>query len=90
MDETIDIVFRHGFSNTLGAFNMDILKGKVLGWIVPTDQIVDHIGVSNTLFERGRIPKIIFHENYPSQVSRDLQMPLRHLFPEGDDDSTSS
>lgn len=66
MDESVNVVFSNSFSDPLNALHMDILKIKVLGGVFSANEIIDHIRVSNALFERRCISEVIFHEYHPA------------------------
>ncbi len=51
MNEAVDIVFSYGFSDTLCSLYMDIFKVEVLRGVVSANKVVNHVGMSYTLFE---------------------------------------
>jgi len=79
MDETINIILGNSLSNPLDAFNIDIKKTEVLGGIVATDQVEDHVRVTNALFYRLGVAKVEFDKGDSPKVARDLEMSFTHF-----------
>ena len=50
VDESIDIIFGHGFYDSLRAFAMYVLKCEILCWVIPTNKIVYDIRMADALF----------------------------------------
>jgi hypothetical protein len=79
MYKSIHIVFGYGFGDSLSSPYMDIVIIKIpvkvstapicdsspylLGRIVASNQVVYHIRMSNTLFDRFFVAEIHFHED---------------------------
>lgn len=117
---TVDIVLGNSLDNTLGRLDMHVFErevpaslspilipvsGGLLGRVVPANQVVDHIGVSNARFDRRGIVQVVFlcivsvfpgpvrqwtyDEDDTAKITRDLQVALGHVLAEGNDNSAS-
>lgn len=76
MNIAINVVLGHGFGNALGSFNVDVLEGEVpnqcqkatlgsaatgsLGGIIPSDQVVHNVGVTDALLDGCGIAEVVF------------------------------
>lgn len=89
MDVSVNVVFCNSLYDSLGTLDVHIEQTEVLGWVGPSDEVEDYVGMSDGLFERLCISQIIFQEADSAQVSSDLQMPLGHLLSVWYNDLTS-
>lgn len=89
VDETVDIVLGDSISDSLCSLDIDILKIKVLRWVVTANQVVDNIGVADGLLQGLGVAEVVFHEDDTSKVTGDLQVSLGHLLTVWDNDSAS-
>ena len=62
VNETVDIILGDGRSNAVGALDVDILEVKVLGRIIPTNQVVDNVRMAHGLLDGLGVPEIVFLE----------------------------
>lgn len=89
VNEAIDVVLGDGISNSLSALNVDILEVEVLRWVAAADQVVDNIGVADTLLQGLGVTQVVLHEDNASKITRDLEMSLGHLLAVWDNDGAS-
>jgi hypothetical protein len=101
MDIAVDVVFGDGFDDTLGAPDVDVGQGEVLGGVVAADEVVDDVGVTDASFDGVFIAEVVllfilrevgeerrcetYNEDDSSQVSRHLEVSLCCFFAEGND-----
>ena len=89
VDETVDIVLGDGISDSLCSLNVDILKIKVLGWVVTANQVVDNIGVADGLLKGLGVTEVVLHKDNTSKITGNLQVSLCHLLTVWDNDGAS-
>jgi hypothetical protein len=90
LNEPIDIVLGHSFGDPLCAFDIDIPETEILGRIVLSNHVEHNVRVPHALFNALCVPEIKLYERNSSQVSRKLQVSLRHVIAVGYDDLASS
>lgn len=79
MDESIDVVLCARFCDSLHALNVDIEKTEVLGGIVLSNQVKDHVRMSDGFFDGLRVSQVEFYEADSTKVACDLKMSLSHI-----------
>jgi hypothetical protein len=60
VDESVHIVLGNGLGDALSTINVDVSEGEVLGRVLATSQVVDNVGVTDTLFDGLGVAQIIF------------------------------
>jgi len=60
VDVAVDVVLGHGLDNPLCSLNVDILQAEVLGRVIPADEVIDNIGMSNARFDGLGVSQIVF------------------------------
>ena len=90
MDEAVHVVLCNGLCYPFHALNVDIKQAEVLGGIISTNQVEDHVRMADALLDGLGVSKIEFDESDPPKVTRDLEMPLAHVISIRYDDLNSS
>ncbi len=86
MDKSANTSGFGDLSNTLSASNVNIVESEVLGLVVSSSQVVNHIRVSNALLDLLVVPEIPLHGHNLSKIAHHFQMPLLVLITVRNDD----
>lgn len=84
MNETIHVIFRDSFCDSLRTFNMYIVKGEVLGGVFAANKVEDNVRVSYAFFDRLCVSQVVLNERNSSKISCHFEMSFGHLFSVGD------
>jgi hypothetical protein len=84
LNEPINIILCHRFSNPFRALNVDIPQTEILRRIIFPNQIVHDITMPHTLLNTLRVPQIKLQESDPTKITGDFEVPLGHIVAVGD------
>lgn len=90
MDEAVNVVLCNSLCYPLHALNVDIKQAEVLGGIISTNQVEDHVRMADALLDGLGVSKIELDERNSPKVTRNFEMSLAHVISIRDDDLNAS
>lgn len=85
VDESGDVVLCDGFGNALGALDMDVVVGKVFGFVLAADEVEDNVGVLDRVLNGLDVAQVPLDKVDDAEVAGHLEVALLHLLAEGRD-----